>query len=64
MNNVIFVPVGIPIAFHPAYDATNHWRITKPTRNYKVIAYTYNDFQPDFGPYDIRFQYRHHHKDL
>ena len=53
MNNVIFVPVGIPIAFHPAYDATNHWRITKPTRNYKVIAYTYNDFQPDFGTYDI-----------
>lgn len=53
MRNVIFVPVGTPIAFHPAYDANNHWRLTKPSRNYEVIAYTYNKFDPEPGTYDI-----------
>jgi hypothetical protein len=52
MRNVIFVPVGISIGFHPAYDAENHWRLTKPNRNYEVVAYTYNDFQPETGTYD------------
>jgi hypothetical protein len=46
------VPVGIPLANHPAYDAENHWRLTKPNRNYEVVAYTYNDFQPETGTYD------------
>ena len=50
---MIFVPVGTPIAFHPAYDANNHWRLTKPSRNYEVIAYTYNKFDPEPGTYDI-----------
>ena len=53
MPNAIFVPVGIPLAFHPAYDANNHWRMTKTTRNYEVFAYTYNDFQPEVGTYDV-----------
>ena len=53
MRNVIFVPVGIPIGFHPSYDANNHWRITKPTRNYTVVAYTYNEFQPEPDTYDV-----------
>lgn len=53
MRNVIFVPVGTPIAFHPSYDVNNHWRMTKPNRNYEVIAYTYNDYQPTLGTYDI-----------
>lgn len=53
MRNVIFVPVGIPIEFHPSYDANNHWRINKPTRNYTVVAYTYNEFQPEPETYDV-----------
>ena len=52
MRNVIFVPVGIPLSYHDAYDKDNHWRLTKPTRNYEVIAYNYNDFQPETGTYD------------
>ena len=52
MRNVIFVPVGIPIGYHDAYDKDNHWRLTKPTRNYEVVAYNYNDFQPETGTYD------------
>jgi hypothetical protein len=53
MRNAIFVPVGIPIAFHPSYDRDNHWRMVKPTRNYEVVAYNYNNFQPESGTYDI-----------
>lgn len=53
MRNAIFVPVGIPLGFHPAYDVNNHWRINKPTRNYEVFAYTYNEFQPEVGTYDV-----------
>lgn len=53
MNNIIFVPVGIPLAYHDAYDKDNHWRMKKPSRNYTVAAYTYSDFQPEPDTYDI-----------
>ena len=53
MSNAIFVPVGIPIAFHDAYDKDNHWRYTKDTRNYQTIAYNYNDYHIEEGTYDI-----------
>lgn len=54
MDNLIFVPVGIPIKFHDAYDKDNHWRYTKDTRNYKTIVYNYNDFEIEEGTYDIK----------
>lgn len=53
MRNVIFVPVGIPLEFHEAYDKDNHWRVCKPSRNYEVVAYNYNDFTPEPGTYDM-----------
>ena len=54
--NVIFCPVGIPIAFHEAYDLNNHWRFTKPERNYQTIVCNYNDFEVEKNTYDIIFK--------
>ena len=53
MNNIIFVPSGIPLNFHEAYDKDNHWRYTKDTRNYQTIVYNYNDHKVEEGTYDI-----------
>jgi len=53
MNNIIFVPVGNPIAFHDEYDKDNHWRYTKDTRNYQTIVYSYNDYHIPEDTYDI-----------
>ena len=54
MTNLIFCPVGISLEFHPAYDKENHWRYTKPERNYEVFAYQYNDFEIPQGTYDYK----------
>ena len=53
MNNIIFVPVGIPLNFHDAYDKDNHWRYTKDTRNYQTIVYSFNDYHIPEDTYDI-----------
>jgi hypothetical protein len=52
LTNLIFCPVGIPIEFHPAYDKDNHWRLTKPERNYETFVYRYSDYTPPEGTYD------------
>ena len=52
VTNLIFSPVGIPIEFHPAYDKDNHWRFTKPTRNYEIAVYSYKGFKPEPTTYD------------
>jgi len=50
--NIIFCPVGTPIAFHDSYDKENHWRFTKDNRRYQVAAYNYNDYKIEEGTYD------------
>ena len=52
MKNVIFCPVGIPIEHHYAYDKENHWRFTKPSRNYETVLYQYKDFDIEPNSYD------------
>jgi hypothetical protein len=44
MKSAIFVPVGIPVYNHPdLYDKENHWRYTKPERQYETYVYQYKD---------------------
>lgn len=56
MSNIIFSPVGIPLNFHDAYDKVNHWRYTKPNRNYQTVVCKYNDYEPDTNTYDYIFE--------
>lgn len=57
-RNLIFVAVGNPIEFHDAYDRENHWRYTKPERNYEVMVAQYGDYEPDPETYDIYVKFK------
>ena len=58
-RNLIFVAVGNnPIEFHDAYDRENHWRYTKPERDYEVMVAQYGDVEPDPETYDIHVKYK------
>ena len=54
MNKALIItPTGRPIYFHEDYDATNHWRFTKPERTYETCVVLYNDFVPEPNTYDM-----------
>jgi hypothetical protein len=52
-KSIIMCPVGIPIAYGEVYDDENHWRFTKPHRQYETFVYHYNDsvIEPDSYDY-------------
>jgi hypothetical protein len=52
-RNLIFVAAGNPIEFHDEYDKDNHWRYTKPQRDYDIMVAQYGDYEPDPETYDI-----------
>ena len=54
MKSAIFVPVGIPVYNNPdLYDKDNHWRYTKPERQYETYVYQYKDeIEIEPGTYD------------
>jgi hypothetical protein len=53
MKSLIFSAVGNPLYFHSEYDSDNHWRYTKPERNYETIVYQYNDFEIEPDTFDF-----------
>jgi hypothetical protein len=54
MSNVVFVPVGRNLQFHPDYNREQHWRYTLPNRDYKTVICSYNSFEPEPNTYDSR----------
>ena len=57
MTNLIFSAVGNPVLTSDHYDKDNHWRFTKPERNYKTIVCCYKDeFTPEEGTYDEMYR--------
>jgi hypothetical protein len=52
-QNLIFCPVGIPVAFHENYDIDNHWRYTKGlTRHYETVVCERDGFVAEPNTYD------------
>jgi len=50
---IIFCAAGIPVhTYEQEYDKDNHWRYTKPHRQYDTIVYKYKDYDIEPNTYD------------